>query len=167
MIRSMTGYGRAVETVDGRVYTVEIRSVNNRYLDCGVKMPRAYSFAEDAVKQRVKASVTRGKVDVMISVAVPTGEAMKISLNRPVLEGYLAAMKEIANDYQVRDDISVTSLTRFSVIFVVEEAQADGGDQRGIHSVISTALHMGPLAHYNRNIRVFFIHPFSETFYKG
>ena len=125
MIRSMTGYGRAVETVDGRVYTVEIRSVNNRYLDCGVKMPRAYSFAEDAVKQRVKASVTRGKVDVMISVAVPTGEAMKISLNRPVLEGYLAAMKEIANDYQVRDDISVTSLTRFSDIFVVEKAQAD------------------------------------------
>lgn len=125
MIRSMTGYGRAVETVDGRVYTVEIRSVNNRYLDCNVKLPRAYSFAEDAVKQRVKACVSRGKVDVMIGVAVPTGEAMKISLNRPVLEGYLAAMKEIADDYQVRDDISVTSLTRFSDIFIVEKAQAD------------------------------------------
>ena len=92
MIRSMTGYGRAVQTVEGRVYTVEVRSVNNRYLDCSVKLPRAYSFAEDTVKQRVKAVVSRGKVDVMISVSVPTGEAMKISLNRPVLEGYLEAM---------------------------------------------------------------------------
>lgn len=58
MIRSMTGYGRAVETVAGRVYTVEIRSVNNRYLDCGVKLPRSYSFAEDPVKKRLKAAVT-------------------------------------------------------------------------------------------------------------
>ena len=125
MIRSMTGYGRAVQTVEGRVYTVEVRSVNNRYLDCIVKLPRAYSFAEDTVKQRVKAVVSRGKVDVMISVSVPTGEAMKISLNRPVLEGYLEAMRTIARDYQVREDISVTSLTRFSDIFVVEKAQAD------------------------------------------
>ena len=125
MIRSMTGYGRAVQTVEGRVYTVEVRSVNNRYLDCSVKLPRAYSFAEDTVKQRVKAVVSRGKVDVMISVSVPTGEAMKISLNRPVLEGYLEAMQTIARDYQVREDISVTSLTRFSDIFVVEKAQAD------------------------------------------
>ena len=125
MIRSMTGYGRAVQTVEGRVYTVEVRSVNNRYLDCSVKLPRAYSFAEDTVKQRVKAVVSRGKVDVMISVSVPTGEAMKISLNRPVLEGYLEAMRTIARDYQVREDISVTSLTRFSDIFVVEKAQAD------------------------------------------
>ena len=125
MIRSMTGYGRAVQTVEGRVYTVEVRSVNNRYLDCSVKLPRAYSFAEDTVKQRVKAVVSRGKVDVMISVSVPTGEAMKISLNRPVLEGYLEAMQTIARDYQVREDISVTSLTRFSDIFVVEKAQDD------------------------------------------
>ena len=125
MIRSMTGYGRAVQTVEGCVYTVEVRSVNNRYLDCSVKLPRAYSFAEDTVKQRVKAVVSRGKVDVMISVSVPTGEAMKISLNRPVLEGYLEAMQTIARDYQVREDISVTSLTRFSDIFVVEKAQAD------------------------------------------
>ena len=125
MIRSMTGYGRAVQTVEGRVYTVEVRSVNNRYLDCSVKLPRAYSFAEDTVKQRVKAVVSRGKVDVMISVSVPTGEAMKISLNRPVLEGYLEAMRTIARDYQVREDISVTSLTRFSDIFVVEKAQDD------------------------------------------
>ena len=60
LIKSMTGYGRAVETVNGREFTVEIRSVNNRYLDCSVRLPRILSFAEDAVKQAVKAAVSRG-----------------------------------------------------------------------------------------------------------
>ena len=68
LIKSMTGYGRAVEMVNGREFTVEIRSVNNRYLDCTVKLPRSLSFAEDAVKQAVKQSVSRGKVDVFITV---------------------------------------------------------------------------------------------------
>ena len=68
LIKSMTGYGRAVETVNGREFTVELRSVNNRYLDCSVRLPRMLSFAEDAVKQAVKASVSRGKVDVYISM---------------------------------------------------------------------------------------------------
>ena len=68
LIKSMTGYGRAVETVNGREFTVELRSVNNRYLDCTVKMPRSLSFAEEAVKQAVKQAVSRGKVDVFITV---------------------------------------------------------------------------------------------------
>ena len=67
MVKSMTGYGRAVETVNGREFTVEIRSVNNRYLDCTVKLPRALSFAEDAVKQAVKGTISRGKVDVYVT----------------------------------------------------------------------------------------------------
>ena len=68
MVKSMTGYGRAVETVNGREYTVELRSVNNRYLDCTVKLPRTLSFAEDAVKQAVKATISRGKENVFISL---------------------------------------------------------------------------------------------------
>ena len=68
MVKSMTGYGRAVETVNGREFTVEVRSVNNRYLDCTVKLPRGLSFGEDAVKQAVKATISRGKVDVFVSV---------------------------------------------------------------------------------------------------
>ena len=125
MIKSMTGYGRAVETCEGREITAEIRSVNNRYLDCSVKLPRMYSFAEDAVKQTVKESIARGKVDVFISVNATGDTPVQISLNRPVLEGYLAAMRSIASDYGVQDDISVSSLTRFSDIFVVEKADED------------------------------------------
>ena len=67
LIKSMTGYGRAVETVNGREFTVELRSVNNRYLDCSVRLPRMLSFAEDAVKQAVKNAISRGKVDVYIA----------------------------------------------------------------------------------------------------
>ena len=125
MIRSMTGYGRSIRNVEGREITVEIRSVNNRYLDCTVKLPRIYSYAEDRVKQLVKEYVTRGKVDVFITVVNTAGEEIKISLNRPVLEGYLAAMQTVAADYPVRDDISVTALTRLPDVFLTEKPDVD------------------------------------------
>lgn len=125
MINSMTGYGRSVQTVSGREITVEIRSVNNRYLDCTVKLPRLFSFAEEAVKQRVKDSVSRGKVDVYIGVNSTEASDTKISLNRPVLEGYLAAMQQIAQDYGVRDDISVTALSRLPDVLTVEKEETD------------------------------------------
>ena len=125
MIRSMTGYGRAVMTLNGREITVEIRSVNNRFLDCSVKLPRAFSYAEDAVKQKIKEQVSRGKVDVFISVNTTAGENVKISLNRPVLEGYLEALRTIAADYGVREDISATSLARFPEVFLLEKPEED------------------------------------------
>ena len=125
MVHSMTGYGRAMQSLNGKEITVELRSVNNRFLDCNVKMPRAFSYAEDAVKQAVKQSVSRGKVDVYISVQVTAEENVRVNLNRPVLEGYLQALQSIAKDYPVRDDISATSLTRFPDVFVVEKAEED------------------------------------------
>ena len=102
LIKSMTGYGRAVETVNGREFTVELRSVNNRYLDCSVRLPRMVSFAEDAVKQAVKASVSRGKVDVFISVRSEAGDEVVVNLNKAVLESYLAAMRQMVTEYGVR-----------------------------------------------------------------
>lgn len=125
MIKSMTGYGRAVETRNGREISVEIRSVNNRYLDCNIKLPRLYSFAEEAVKQAVKSSISRGKVDVFLSIANCGTSAVEISLNRPVLEGYLAAMRTIVTDYGVTDDISISSLARLPDLFLVEKADTD------------------------------------------
>lgn len=135
MIHSMTGYGRAVKTLNGREITVEMRSVNNRFLDCSVKMPRAFSYAEDAVKQKIKEQVSRGKVDVFISVNALEGENVKISLNRPVLEGYLAALRTIASDYKVRDDISVTALSRYPDVFVVEKPEED--EKQNIADIVS------------------------------
>ena len=125
LIKSMTGYGRAVETVNGREFTVELRSVNNRYLDCSVRLPRVLSFAEDAVKQAVKHSVSRGKVDVFISLHSEGGEDVSISLNQNVVQGYLSAMRQMVNEYDVVDDISVSALSRLPEVFVVEKPEID------------------------------------------
>ena len=141
MVKSMTGYGRAVETVNGREFTVEIRSVNNRYLDCNVKMPRAISFAEDAVKQAVKAAVSRGKVDVFISMTSETSDDVQVKLNKPVVEGYLAAMRQMVEEYGVRDDISVSVLARMSDVFTVEKPQTDEDQLKAdLLSVVNQAL---------------------------
>ena len=125
LIKSMTGYGRAVETVNGREFTVELRSVNNRYLDCSVRLPRLLSFGEDSVKQAVKRSISRGKVDVFISVRSEGGEETKVTLNSAVLEGYLAAMRQMVADYGVQDDISVSAVSRLPDVFLVEKPEVD------------------------------------------
>lgn len=125
MIKSMTGYGRAVQTVNGREYTVELRAVNNRYLDCAVRLPRNLSFAEDAVKQAVKAAVSRGKVDVFITVKSESGEEATVSLNRAVVAGYLSAMQQMVAEFGVRDDVSVSVLARLPEVFTVEKPEVD------------------------------------------
>ncbi len=137
----MTGYGRAVQTVNGREFTVELRSVNNRYLDCSVRLPRVLSFAEDAVKQAVKTSISRGKVDVFISVRSEGGEEAQVSLNKTYLDGYLAAMRQMVEDYGVTDDISVSTLSRLPDVFCVEKPQVDEEQlQKDLMSVVDQAL---------------------------
>ena len=101
MIKSMTGYGRARETRNKRDITVEVRSVNNRYLDCTVKMPRMYAFAEDAVKKHVQQAVSRGKVDVFITVDATAADVSKVEVNRELAavcgaEGYKIAPETLA-----------------------------------------------------------------------
>ena len=121
----MTGYGRCVETVNGREFTVEVRSVNNRYLDCTVKLPRSLTFAEETVKQAVKAAISRGKVEVYITVRSEGGMEAKVTLNAAMVEGYLAAMKQMVTEYGVKDDISVSVLSRMNDVFSVERAEVD------------------------------------------
>ena len=125
MIKSMTGYGRAAQTANGREFTVEVRSVNNRYLDCNVKLPRMVSFAEDAVKQAVKNAISRGKVDVYITIKSEAETDTKITLNAAIVEGYLGAMRQMVDSYGVRDDISVSTLSRLPEVFTVEKPEVD------------------------------------------
>ena len=141
LIKSMTGYGRAVETVNGREFTVELRSVNNRYLDCSVKLPRSLTFAEEAVKQAVKAAISRGKVDVFISVRSEGSEEVKVTLNSAVLEGYLAAMRQMVADYGVTDDISVSAVSRLPEVFSVERPETDEDQLKAdLMSVVAKAI---------------------------
>ena len=141
LVKSMTGYGRCVETVNGREFTVEVRSVNNRYLDCTVKLPRSLTFAEETVKQAVKAAISRGKVDVYITVRSEGGMEAKITLNTAMVEGYLAAMKQMVTDYGVNDDISVSLLSRMNDVFSVEREEVDEDQLRAdLMSVVGKAL---------------------------
>ena len=125
LVKSMTGYGRAVETVNSREFTVELRSVNNRYLDCTVKLPRILSFAEETVKQAVKHTISRGKVDVFITVRSEAAADVKVSLNTAMVEGYLTTMKQLVSSYGVKDDISASAISRMPDVFTVEKPEVD------------------------------------------
>ena len=121
----MTGYGRGEAVRHTRPITVEVRSVNNRYLDCTVKLPRIYVFAEDAIRALVQKHVSRGKVDVFVTIGPAEGGDVSISVNKPVAEGYCAALRELRDSYGLADDISVSLLSRFPDVFLVEKSQED------------------------------------------
>lgn len=123
----MTGYGRARETRNGRDITVEVRSVNNRYLDCTVKMPRAFIFAEDAVKTAVQKAASRGKVDVFISVDSIGAEETVVKVNEPLAQSYINAMKQLIDmgKGNISGVYSATDLARLPDVLTVTKAEED------------------------------------------
>ena len=141
MVKSMTGYGRAEETIRGCTITVELRSVNNRYLDCNVRMPRLYLFAEETIKNRVQNTISRGKVDVFVTLDSTGGEQVQVSVNQPLADGYYAALTQLAERYGLSKDISVSLLSRFPDVLLAEKAEEDV-EQRAqdICSVLDRAL---------------------------
>lgn len=125
MIKSMTGYGSAKGTAEGLEITVELKSVNNRYLDTSVRLPRSFLFAEDAIKSVVQSHITRGKVDVFVSVDSSSAENMTVKVNKPLLEGYLEALRSVSADYSLPDDITTMSVSRFPDVLSVEKKDLD------------------------------------------
>ena len=126
MIKSMTGYGRARQTLHKRDITVEVRSVNNRYLDCTVKMPRMYSFAEDAVKQTVQKYVSRGKVDVFVTVDASAADVAKVTVNRELAAQYAAALGELGELCgPTAFKVTPEQLARFPDVLTVTKADED------------------------------------------
>lgn len=125
MIKSMTGYGRARQELHRRDITVEVRSVNNRYLDCTVKMPRIYSFAEDSVKQHVQKAISRGKVDVFITVDASAADVAKVTVNRELAAQYAAAIKELAEVCGTQNQVTPETLARFPDVLTVTKADED------------------------------------------
>ena len=126
MIRSMTGFGRCRETVEGLDITVEIKSVNSRFLDCTAKISRAYGYLEERVKPYLMSrGVTRGKVDVWISVDVMDSGSVEITTDEGYLQGYLNALYTLRDKYNLRDDISVMSVARNHDIFQIKKPEED------------------------------------------
>lgn len=125
MVKSMTGYGRAEDTVDGCTITVELKSVNNRYLDCNVRMPRLYLFAEESIKAGVQNTISRGKVDVFVTLDHTGAEKVQVKVNRAVSDGYYHALMELAEAYGLSKDVSVGVLSRFPDVLLAEKAEED------------------------------------------
>ena len=126
MIRSMTGFGRCRETVEGLDITVEIKSVNSRFLDCTAKISRAYGYLEERIKPYLMSrGVTRGKVDVWISVEVMDSGSVQITADEGYLKGYLDALYTLRDKYNLRDDISVMTVARNHDIFQIKKPEED------------------------------------------
>ena len=127
MIKSMTGYGRGEAAFDGRTIVVEVRAVNNRYLDCTVKMPRAYIFAEDALKARVQASVARGKLDVFVNISGVGAEGVSVTVNEELAKAYIDALARLheLSGGKAPESYSVTDLARFPDVLTVEKQEED------------------------------------------
>ena len=143
MVKSMTGYGRARQTLNGRDITVEVRSVNNRYLDTTVKLPRAYIFTEDAIKQRVQKAVSRGKVDVFVSIDATGADETVVTVNEPLAKSYLEALRKISalNPSMLRGEYSAVDVARFPDVLTVTKAEEDlESVQRDICAVADEAL---------------------------
>ena len=125
MVKSMTGYGRARQTLHGRDITVEVRSVNNRYLDCTVKVPRTYIFAEDAVKSRVQKAVSRGKVDVFITIDATAADETVVVVNEPLARGYYEALTKIRDMFSLEGELTAAVLAKFPDVLTVTKAEED------------------------------------------
>ena len=125
MVKSMTGYGRAREMRNGRDITVEVRSVNNRYLDCTVKMPRAYIFAEDRMKARVQQAISRGKVDVFVTIDASAADAAVVAVNEPLARGYYDALIRLKTMFDLSGDITPEVLAKFPDVLAVTKAEED------------------------------------------
>lgn len=125
MIYSMTGYGRASEQVGNKIITAEIRSVNNRYLDCTVRSPRASSFLEEPVKARLKAAgVTRGKVDIYLNIDYVGGDN-ELCVNKAVVGAYLEAFRDVAETYNLPNDATAMNIARLPDVFTVKKVEED------------------------------------------
>ena len=125
MVKSMTGYGRARQTLNGRDITVEVRAVNNRYLDCTVKVPRTYIFAEDAVKARVQKAVSRGKVDVFITIDAAAADETVVAVNEPLARGYYEALTRLKDMFSLEDGLNAVTLAKFPDVLTVTKAEED------------------------------------------
>lgn len=122
---SMTGYGSAKGSVEGQEITIELKSVNNRYLDCSVRLPRNFLFAEDTVKQAVSAGVSRGKVDVFVSAQASQDSGTVVSVNEDLARGYRDAVSHIAETLGLESGLNAFNIARFPDVLTVERRELD------------------------------------------
>lgn len=124
MLKSMTGFGRAEEVIDGFTVGAQVRCVNHRYMDCTVRIPRCYNFLEDKIRQRVSEYISRGKIEIGITISQQEGDDKVITLNKPLAENYINVLRELSS-LGIEDDIKVSTVARYNDIFNVEYKEID------------------------------------------
>ena len=122
MLRSMTGYGRSQKMVGGRDILVEIRAVNHRYFEFSARVPRVYGYLEEKMKSFVQSRVSRGKIDVNVTVFTVEGQDAVVELNKSLAQGYLSALRSSSDEFQLKDDLSLSVLSRLPDIFSIRKA---------------------------------------------
>lgn len=125
MISSMTGYGKAQQLIGGREISVEIRSVNHRFFEFSARVPRSMAYLEEKLKSLVYGQVSRGKVDVSLTVVSLEEPDAQVQINTPLAKGYLEALRGLSQELKVEDDITLSSLARFHDIFVLRRVELD------------------------------------------
>lgn len=125
MIKSMTGFGRAVSEIDGYVITVEIKSVNHRYFEFSSRIPRQYGFLDEKLKSYINSRVSRGKVECFVSIEALNTESADVVVNNTLASAYVKALKEIAANYELKEDFGASTISRFQDVLVVKKADED------------------------------------------
>ena len=122
MTKSMTGYGRGQKIIGGRDILVEIRSVNHRYYEYSSRIPRAYGYIDEKLKSLLKTAVSRGKVEVSVTINNIEARESEISINKAVAEGYINALRSVSGELGLRDDLVLSKLIKLPEIFVVQKS---------------------------------------------
>lgn len=125
MLKLMTGFGRAVEEIDGYVITVEIKSVNHRYFDFSSRIPRQYGFLDDKLKSYINSKVSRGKVECYVSVEALDTEDAAVVINKTLASAYVKALKELSEEYSLNEDFGTAFVSRLPDVFVLKKADED------------------------------------------
>lgn len=141
MIKSMTGYGGAKGSAEGLSVSIELKSVNNRYLDVSVKLPRTMLFAEEPIKAAVGRHISRGKVDVFVTVNQSASDDMEVRVNEPLLKGYIEALSAAAEKFGLQNDMTVMSLCRLPDVLSTDRREIDSSAlMTGITEILERAL---------------------------
>ena len=125
MIKSMTGFGRAEQIIDGRDIIVEIRSVNHRYYEFSARVPRAYGYVEEKLKSFLNGRISRGKVEVSVSISAVEAADTLIEINKAVAKGYVDALRSVGEELGLADDLTLSQLVRLPDIFTVRKTADD------------------------------------------
>lgn len=125
MVKSMTGYGRSEEIIDGKDISVEIKSVNHRYLEMACKIPRSYCYIEEKLKSHLKSKISRGKLDISVTIINLENGGTDVEINTSLAKAYVDALRNLGNELSLKDDLSLSSISRFQDIFIVRKAEED------------------------------------------